>query len=147
LVENLTFVANSNCNSNLTGLHCVADIDMYTEFIITMTIPFVGLVLIIAFYRVRLWQIQQSAVVAEEITDTETGPLQKPGDGLEDTDAAAVRSNRDLCVWLAIGWLFMVRKFVLISYSCAPADVPSGLHTGLHDSLPNDLPELCLQGH
>ena len=82
---------------------------MYTEFIITMTIPFVGLVLIIAFYRVRLWQIQQSAVVAEEITDTETGPLQKPGDGLEDTDAAAVRSNRDLCVWLAIGWLFMVK--------------------------------------
>ena len=120
---------------------------MYTEFIITMAIPAVGLVLIIAFYRVRLWQIQQSAVVAEEITDTETGPLQKPGDGLEDTDAAAVRSNRDLCVWLAIGWLFMVRKFVLVSFSCAPADVPSGLHTGLHDSLPNDLPELCLQGH
>ena len=85
---------------------------MYTEFIITMTIPAVGLILIIAFYCVRLWHIRQSAVVAEEITDTEQGPLQKPGDGLEDTDAAAVRSNRDLCVWLAIGWLFMVRQFV-----------------------------------
>ena len=120
---------------------------MYTEFIITVTIPAVGLVLIAVFYYVRLWQIRQSVVVVEEITDTETGPLQKQGDSLEGTDAAAVRSNRDLCVWLAIGWLFMVRKFVLISYSCAPADVPSGLHTGLHDSLPNDLPELCLQRH
>ena len=88
---------------------------MYTEFIITMTIPFVGLVLIIAFYRVRLWQIQQSAVVAEEIVDTEMGPLQEKGDILEDTDAAAVRSNRDLCVWLAIGWLFMVKRLILIS--------------------------------
>ena len=85
---------------------------MYTEFIITMTIPCVGLVLIIAFYCVRLWQIRQSAAVAEEITDTETGPLQKQGKTLEDTDVAAVRSNRDLCVWLAIGWLFMVRQFV-----------------------------------
>ena len=120
---------------------------MYTEFIITMTIPCVGLVLIIAFYGVRLWQIRRSAVVAEEITDTEQGPLQKQDKSLEDTDAVAVRSNKDLCVWLAIGWLFMVRKFVLISYSCAHADVPSGLHTGLHDSLPNDLSELCLQGH
>ena len=85
---------------------------MYTEFIITMAIPAVGLILIIAFYCVRLWHIRQSAVVAEEITDTEQGPLQKPGDGMEDTDAAAVRSNRDLCVWLAIGWLFMVKEFV-----------------------------------
>ena len=82
---------------------------MYTEFIITMTIPAVGLVLIIAFYHVRLWQIRQSAVVAEDSTDTETGPLQTQGDSLKDTDAAAVRSNRDLCVWLAIGWLFMVK--------------------------------------
>ena len=84
---------------------------MYTEFIITVTIPAVGLVLIAVFYHVRLWQIRQSAVVVEEITDTETGPLQKQGKTLEDTDAAAVRSNRDLCVWLAIGWLFMVRQF------------------------------------
>ena len=84
---------------------------MYTEFIITMTIPSVGLVLIITFYHVRLWKIRQSAVISEEITDTEQGPLQKQGDSLEDTDAAAMRSNRDLCVWLAIGWLFMVKQF------------------------------------
>jgi hypothetical protein len=88
---------------------------MYTEFIITMTIPAVGLVLIITFYCARLWHIRKSAVVAEEIADTETGPLQEKGDLLEDTDAAAVRSNRDLCVWLAIGWLFMVKRLILIS--------------------------------
>ena len=81
---------------------------MYTEFIITMTIPSVGLLLIIAFYHIRLWKIRLSAVVSEGGTDTEQGPLQKQGDSLEDTDVAAVRSNRDLCVWLAIGWLFMV---------------------------------------
>ena len=86
---------------------------MYTEFIITVTIPAVGLFLIVVFYYVRLWQIRQSAVVVEEITDTEMGPLQKNDDGLEDTDAAAVRSNRDLCVWLTIGWLFMVKHSVL----------------------------------
>jgi hypothetical protein len=120
---------------------------MYTEFIVTVTIPTVGLVIIVAFYYIRLWQIRQSAVAAEEITDTELGPLQKQGENLEDTDAAAARSNRDLCVWLAIGWLFMVTQFVLVSDCCAPAEVSSGLHTGLHDSLPNDLPELCLQGH
>ena len=86
---------------------------MYTEFIITMTIPCVGLILIIAFYGVRLWKIRRSAVVAKEITDTEQGPLQKQDKSLEDTDAAAVRSNRDLCVWLTIGWLFMVKHSVL----------------------------------
>jgi hypothetical protein len=120
---------------------------MYTEFVITMTIPFVGLVLITTFYHVRLWHIRRSAVVAEEITDTETGPLQKQSNGLDDTDAAAVRSNRDLCVWLGIGWLFMVNQFVLTSDCCARVDVPLCLCTGLHDSLPNDLPELRLQGH
>ena len=97
---------------------------MYTEFIITVTIPAVGLVLIAVFYHVCLWQIRQSAVVVEEITDTETGPLQKNDDSLEDTDAAAVRSNRDLCVWLAIGWLFMVKQMLRscdyqsVTYSC-----------------------------
>ena len=81
---------------------------MYTEFIITVTIPAVGLFLIVVFYYVRLWQIRQSAVVVDFL-DTEMGPLQKQDKSLEDTDAVAVRSNRDLCVWLAIGWLFMVK--------------------------------------
>jgi hypothetical protein len=89
-------------------LHCVADIDLYTEFIITVTIPAVGLFLIVVFYYVRLWQIRPSAVVVDFL-DTEMGPLQKQDKILEDTDAVAVRSNRDLCVWLAIGWLFMVK--------------------------------------
>jgi hypothetical protein len=81
---------------------------MYTEFIITMTVPAVGLVLISGFYCVRLWQIRQPVAVMEETTDTETGALQKRGVTPEDTDAAAVRTNRNLCVWLVIGWLFMV---------------------------------------
>ena len=63
---------------------------MYTEFIITVTIPAVGLFLIVVFYYVRLWQIRQSAVVVDFL-DTEMGPLQKQDKSLEDTDAAAVR--------------------------------------------------------
>jgi hypothetical protein len=88
---------------------------MYSEFVITMTIPAVGLFLIFVFYRGRLWQIQQSAPVTEESADPENGALQKQGDSMEDAHAATMRSNRDLCVWLAIGWLFMVNRFRLIS--------------------------------
>jgi hypothetical protein len=86
---------------------------MYTEFIITMTIPAVGLVLIITFYYGRLRNIQQAAAATEETADAETGALQKQGNTLEDTQAAE-RSNRDLCVWLAIGWLFMVKRRVVM---------------------------------
>ena len=72
---------------------------MYTEFVITMTIPAVGLVLIIVFYCGRLWTIRQAARAAtEETADAETGALQKQGDTPEDTNAAAVRSHR--CVAL-----------------------------------------------
>jgi hypothetical protein len=88
----------------------VADIDMYSEFAITMTIPAVGVLLIFVLYRGWLWHIQRSATAAESIEDAETGALHtdKAG-GLEDADAMAARRTRDLCVWLAIGWLFLVR--------------------------------------
>jgi hypothetical protein len=84
---------------------------MYTEFVITMTIPAVGLLLIFIFYHGWLWRIQRSAISVESNEDAETGVLQtnKAG-GIEDADATAARRTRDLCVWLAIGWLFLVRS-------------------------------------
>ena len=83
---------------------------MYSEFAITMTIPAVGVLLIFVLYRGWLWRIQRSATATEGNEDAETGALQtdKAG-GLEDADAMAARLASDLCVWLAIGWLFLVR--------------------------------------
>jgi hypothetical protein len=83
---------------------------MYSEFVITMTIPAVGLLLIFLLYRGWLWRIQTSAAAAGGSSDAETGALQKQGDSLEDTDASASHGARDLCAWLAIGWLFMVNQ-------------------------------------
>jgi hypothetical protein len=93
-----------------TGLHCVADIDMYSEFVITMTIPAIGLLFIFLFYHGWLWRIQRLTAAASDSLDAETGALQKQGDSLEDTDALASHGARDLCAWLAIGWLFMVKQ-------------------------------------
>jgi hypothetical protein len=103
----------------------VADIDMYSEFSITMTIPAVGLLLIFLFYQGWLWRIKGaskwSAAAVESNEDAETGTLQTDTAGhaageLEDADVMATRGARDLCVWLAIGWLFLVlriRRYIL----------------------------------
>ena len=80
---------------------------MYNEFVITMTTPAVGLAIIYGFYRRQRWKNRQSATATEVAGDTEKGALQKQD--LDDTYVAALRRNRDLCVWLAIGWLFMVK--------------------------------------
>jgi hypothetical protein len=90
-------------------LHCVADIDMYSEFFITMTRPGVGILLIFLVYRGWLWRIGRSTAAAGYNLDAENGALQKQDNNPEHTDAVASRSTRDLCAWLAIGWLFMVR--------------------------------------
>ena len=118
---------------------------MYSEFVITMTIPAVGLLLIFIFYRLWLWRIQMSATTADGSLDAEKGALR--GDtavGLEDTSAMAARGARDLCDWLAIGWLFMVEhtpsKLRIIGSGC----VHSVLLAGLHDPLPHYLPVVRL---
>ena len=91
----------------------MATIDMYAEFVITMTVPAGGLLLIYVFYRARLWRIERSGAATEDDPDTEKGALHKQTDSLEDADAMAAGRARDLCVWLAIGWLFMVKPLVL----------------------------------
>ena len=74
-----------------------------------MTIPAVGLLSIFVFYW--LWRTRRLAIVSESNEDAEMGALQtdKAG-GFEDPDAMAARRARDLCVWLAIGWLFLARR-------------------------------------
>ena len=86
---------------------------MYAEFVITMTVPAVGLLLIYIFYRARLWRIERSGAATEDDPDAEKGALHKQTNSLEDADAMAARQARDLCIWLAIGWLFMVKRLVV----------------------------------
>lgn len=83
---------------------------MYSEFAITTIVPAVGLLLIFLFYRGWVWRIQRLGAAAGNSPDAETGALHKQGGSLEDTDAVASHVARDLCAWLAIGWLFMVTK-------------------------------------
>ena len=81
----------------------MADLDMYDEFVITMSIPAVGLLLLFVFYRARLWWIRRSSILAN--TDAERGEhLDFPGE----KDAAATKGARDQAFWLATGWLYMV---------------------------------------
>ena len=82
----------------MPGLHCVATIDMYAEFVITMTVPAGGLLLIYVFYRARLWQIDpdRSAAATEDDPEMETGALCKQTDSLEDADAMAARQARGM---------------------------------------------------
>ena len=55
---------------------------MYAEFVITVTIPAVGLVLIYLFYHGWLWWIQQSATAASDSLDPETGqPIDRANKG------------------------------------------------------------------
>jgi hypothetical protein len=86
---------------------------MYAEFVIPMTVPAGGLLLIYVFYRAQRWRIEQSGAATEDDPDTEKGALHKQTNSLEDADAMAARQARDLCIWLAIGWLFMVTRLAL----------------------------------
>ena len=118
-------------------LHYVTDIDMYSEFVITMIIPAVGLLLIFLFYRSWAWRIQRSAMstsTGDGSTDAEEGALHGQDAGLEpNSDTMAGhngRGARDLCTWLAIGWLSMMNlapsksRILCISLTvCCPPQV------------------------
>jgi hypothetical protein len=115
----------------MSGLHCVADIDMYGEFIITMSISAVGLLLIFCFYRIWLWRIQKSAVTADDNQDTERGALQNRAEveNLEDADVIVSRVAKNLCAWLAIGWFFMVTFRHPIVWQCLLLTVDLQVYT------------------
>jgi hypothetical protein len=87
------------------GIHCVTDLNMYTEFTISMAIPAVGLLLLFICYRARLWWIQRSSIQAStDIADAEKGEHNTSGE----KDAEATKGARDQAVWLAISWLYML---------------------------------------
>ena len=77
----------------------MADIDLYTEFAITMTVPFLGVVFVCLGYRGRLLCIRRSMAKStdDDETDAETGQ-----NGADDNNneqyALAARRTRDLAV-------------------------------------------------
>ena len=72
-----------------------SDIDLFSEFAITVTIPAIGLLLIFAAYKARL------AMSSDGKDDLEN-------DGGTEQQALFARRARDWAAWTAIGWLFLV---------------------------------------
>jgi hypothetical protein len=86
----------------------VADINLYSEFTVTVCVPVVGLLLIYLCYRIRLCCIQKR--VDHPFTDVKDVDTEK-GDHLAQVSeefATGQRRTRDICIWLAIGWLFIL---------------------------------------
>ena len=94
------------------GIDCIADLNLYMEFIITMSVPMLGVLLIYLGYQCRLRHMHRSidAMTTDAGTDAEKGGqvLDKYGNEL----ALADRKYRDSMVYFSIGWLFLV-------YTCA----------------------------
>jgi hypothetical protein len=107
------------------GIHCVADLNIYSEFVITMAVPAVGLLLLFAFYRARLWWTRRSSAS----TDAENG---EPTDTAGEKDTTDMKRARDQAVWLATGWLYMV--YVILcrttfqSFACHDMDDGESFH-------------------
>ena len=68
-----------------------------------MTVPAAGLFFIYLFYRARLWSTKAPEPAAKTDDDGEAGMSSGPAE-----PNMAARRHRDLGVWIAIGWLFLV---------------------------------------
>ena len=110
------------------GINCIASINLYGEFGITVSVPAMGLLLIFMCYHGRLWWVRRSianATNTADETDTEQGQKQ---DGSDDDNLYALATSklRDWAVWLAIGWLFLVYTILcrttFRSFACQDID-------------------------
>ena len=101
------------CPKLQLGIDCIAEINLYSEFVITMGVPVLGILVVYFGYRCCLWRTHQSISTAatDEAKDAEKRgePLDRDGEVL----ALADRRSRDTVVYLAIGWLFLVYTCVV----------------------------------
>ena len=113
------------------GIHCVADINLYAEFAVTVTVPAVGLLLIYLCYRGWLSFIVWKSAKATQTTekDAEQGHQSNPDD---EAHTLVVREARNRAVWLAIGWLFLVYTILcrttFRSFACQTIDEGESFH-------------------
>ena len=73
-----------------------------------MSAPLVGLLFIFVCYRGRLWFIRCSSSTSTTTMKKDAGNDQQAYDDDDERYKAVGRKTRDLAVWLAIGWLFLV---------------------------------------
>jgi hypothetical protein len=77
----------------------VADINLYSEFAITMAGPALGLLLIYLSYRGRLWFLQWSMGKSTDANEIDTEDAQDAASGTNDEQYALVaRRTRDMAV-------------------------------------------------
>ena len=85
----------------------MASINLYGEFGITVSVPAVGLVLILLCHRGRLWWVRRSIANATDAAEEDTEQGHTSGSDDDERYALATSKMRDWAVWLAIGWLFL----------------------------------------
>ena len=104
------------------GIACIADVNLYSEFTITMAAPVIGLSIIFVCYRVRLWRLRSI------INDDEA----EPRSASNGQYASSACRSRDLAVWCAIGWLFLVYTILcrttFRSFACQDIDEGESFH-------------------
>ena len=109
------------------GIHCVADVNLYTEFAVTVTVPAMGLVFLYVCYRARL------SYLSHKMPDASDEDAEQGISGVDDEGyALAARETRDRAVWLAIGWLFLVYTILcrttFRSFACQTIDEGESFH-------------------
>jgi hypothetical protein len=114
------------------GIACVASINLYSEFAITVSVPVVGLLSILLCHRGRLWYIRRSMVTATDIVEKDTEQGQTPGSDDDEQHALVASKLWDWAVWRAIGWLFLVYTILcrttFRSFACQEIDEGESFH-------------------
>jgi hypothetical protein len=108
------------------GINCVADMNLYSEFAVTVTVPAVGLLLNYLYYRGWLSFIIQKISKTEGATETDAEQAHHKPEKRNEMYALVAREARDRAVWLAIGWLFLVYTILcrttFSSFACQEID-------------------------
>ena len=110
----------------------MASINLYGEFGITVSVPAIGLLLILLCHRGRLWLVRRSIANATDAAEKDTEQGQAPGSDDDEQYALATSKMRDWAVWLAIGWLFLVYTILcrttFRSFACQDLDAGESFH-------------------
>jgi hypothetical protein len=113
------------------GIHCVADMNLFSEFAVTVTVPAVGLLLIYLCYRgwlsFILWKNAKATQTSKN--DTEQGYQSDPG---AEKYKLVAREARNRALWLAIGRHFLVYTILcrttFRSLACQTIDQGESFH-------------------
>ena len=104
----------------------MASINLYGEFAITVSVPVIGLLLILLCHCGRLWWARRSMANATDAAEKDTEQGQASGSDDDEQYALTTSKLRNWAVWLAIGWLFLVYTILcrttFRSFACQEID-------------------------